>query len=303
MSKLLTAFRLMKTPRKMIKPLGDMNFFNWLDDKHYLKLLYFAETGRRLNLKNPSSFNEKLQWMKLYNRKSDYSIYVDKYKVRKYISEIIGEEYLIPMIGVYNSVDEIPWAELPSQFVLKCTHGSGCNVICKDKAELDISEVKRKLNNWMNKSWYWFGREWPYKNIRPCIICEKYMVDESSTELKDYKFMCFNGEPKIIQVMSGRSGGDYYLNHFDVDWNKVDIKRKNLKERPGIINKPDSLNEMIEISKKLSRNMPFSRIDLYNTNKGILFGEITFFPVSGFMNFEDEAVDELLGSWITLPEK
>src|SRR5690606_20869532 len=152
-----------------------------------------GETGKFLNLRNPKTYNEKLQWLKLYDRNIDYLKYVDKYEVRSYIKEKIGEEYLIPLIDVYDSVEEIDWDSLPDKFVLKCTHGSNCNIICKDKKELDIEDSKNKLEKWMKKSWYWFGREWVYKDLKPRIICEKYMVDESGVELKDYKFFCFNG--------------------------------------------------------------------------------------------------------------
>ena len=238
----------------------------------------------------------------MYDRKPEYSNYVDKCEVRKHITNTIGGEYLIPIIGVFESVNEVPWERLPNQFVLKCTHGSHCNIICEDKSRLDIMESKRKLYKWMNKSWYWFGREWPYKNIKPRIICEKYMVDESGVELKDYKFFCFNGEPKIIQVISERKNGQYYINHFDLEWNRVEIRRKNHKENKTLFSKkPNELEKMITISKELCKSMLFARIDLYATEKGVYFGEITFFPASGYMGFEDERANYLLGSWIRLP--
>lgn len=304
MAKLKTILRLLKNPRKMIKPLGHRGLFNWLPDMPYLKLVYRAEMQKKLNLNEPKTFNEKLQWLKLYDRDPIYTKYVDKYEVRSYIAETIGEEYLIPLIGeVYDNVDKIDWDMLPSAFVIKCTHGSSTNIVCRDKSKLNINETKKRLREWLNKNWYSFGREWPYKNIKPRIICEKYMVDESGIELKDYKFLCFNGEPKIIQVMSGRKNGNYYINHYDINWDRVEIHRKRCAENPKGIDKPAGLQTMIDISRRLSRDIPFVRVDLYSTARQILFGEMTFYPVSGYMDFQDERWDYKLGSWIELPNK
>lgn len=252
-------------------------------------------------MRRPKTYNEKLQWLKLYDRNKHYITCVDKYEVRDFIKDSIGEKYLIPLIGIYNTVEEIPWGELPDKFVLKCTHGSGTNIICKDKSRLDIEASKKKLERWMKKNWFWYGREWPYKNVVPRILCEKYMVDESGTKLKDYKLMCFNSEPKIIQVMTERTKEHYFLNHFDLDWNEIDIPRKSVKRNLNIPPKPHGLDKMIAISKILSKGKPFVRIDLYDTKIGVFFGEMTFFPMSGYMDFADDQYDYLLGSWIELP--
>lgn len=302
MTKIRTALALLKRdPKKMVLPLGRMGFLNRIPDKAYLKILYYCETGKKLNLKKPLTFNEKLQWIKLYDRKPEYVTYVDKFAVRDHIKQTIGDEYLIPLIGVYDTVDEIPWNDLPNKFVLKCTHGSGSNIICKDKHTLGIEEANRKLNQWMKSNWYWFGREWCYKDIKPSIICEEFIENETGGQLKDYKFYCFNGEPKMIQVISERDNGYYYLDHFDLEWNEFNIPRKNHSQNPVVQEKPIELNKMIDISRKLSRNIPFARIDLYNSARGIFFGEITFFPVSGYVDFVEEQSDHLLGSWIELP--
>lgn len=274
-----------------------------IPSKLWLKLEYYISINKELNLKNPRTFNEKLQWLKLYDRNPEYVNLVDKYKVRNYIEKAIGREYLIPLIGVYDRYEDINFDELPDQFVLKPNHTSGDVFICKDKNKIDYNSLEEEVNSWLKREYYWYHREWCYKNIEPKILCEKFMVDESGVELKDYKFLCFNGEPKIIQVMSGRANGNYYLNHFDLDWNNVNIKRKTHKESFNLIKKPDNLNEMIQISEILSREIPFSRIDLYKTSNQILFGEITLFPVSGYMDFANEELDELLGSWIELPSK
>lgn len=202
------------------------NFLKLLPDETYLKFKYYFSIGEPLNINTPSTFNEKIQWLKLNDRRAEYVDYVDKYEVRKYISKEIGSEYLIPLIGVYNDVDEINWDKLPNRFVLKCTHGSGCNIICKDKTKLNINEAKDKLNKWMNKSWFWYGREWPYKNVKPKIICEEYMVDESGTELKDYKFMCFNGEVKCLFVCLNRdTENGLNVDFYDLNWNQMPFER------------------------------------------------------------------------------
>lgn len=288
-----------KNPRKLIKAFGKIDMLNWVPDRQYLKLVYWGETGRKLNLKKPKTFNEKLQWIKIYDRKPEYSTYVDKYEVREYIAKTIGEEYLIPLIGVYKSVDEIPWDKFPNRFVLKCTHGSGSNIICQDKSKLDISNAKKKLSKWMDKNWYWFGREWPYKNIKPRIICEKYMVDESGVELKDYKFFCFNGEPKAMFVATDR-GIDTRFDFYDMQFNHLPFMQ-HYKNAIKKINKPAGFDEMVTLSKMLSKGLPHVRVDFYDINGKVYFGELTFFHFSGFQRFEPQIYDDIFGSWIRLP--
>lgn len=291
-----------KNPNLILLYILGLKISRIVPDETFLKIKYRLRVGQKLNLGDPKTFNEKLQWLKLYNRKPEYTSMVDKFGVRKHISKTIGEEYLIPLLGVYNGYSEITFDSLPNEFVLKPSHTSGNVFICKDKSKIDHVKLKNEINDWLNREYYWIHREWPYKNIKPRIICEKYMVDESGEELKDYKFMCFNGEPRIIQVMSERKNGQYLINHFDLEWNEIDISRKTLKKNPRIPAKPKNLGRMTEISKILSKDMPFVRIDLYETKVGLYFGEITFFPVSGFMDFLYEKHDHLLGSWITLPQ-
>jgi hypothetical protein len=207
------------------------------------------------------------------------------------------------LLGVWDKFEDIDFEQLPSQFVLKPNHTSGNVYICKDKSKINYEELKQEVNSWLKRDYYWVHREWPYKNIKPRIICEKYMVDESGVELKDYKFMCFNGEPKFIQVMSGRNYGRYNINHFDLEWNRIEIRRRNHKENSILIKRPKELETMIEISRKLCKDIPFVRIDLYVTETRVFFGEITFFPASGYLDFMDEQYDYLIGSWIKLPMK
>ena len=290
---------ILKNPIKIIKPLGSRGYLNWLPDKIYLKLVYRGAFGKKLDLKNPKTYSEKLQWLKLNDRKPEYSIYVDKYAVRSYISETIGEQYLIPLIGVYESVEDINWDLLPNQFVLKCTHGSGTNIICKNRDELDIKSSIKKLNKWMKMNWYWFGREWPYKNIKPRIICEKYMVDESGTQLKDYKFFCFNGEPKLMFVATDRKI-DTRFDYYDLEFNHLPIRQHYKNSYKNII-KPSGFSEMIRLSRMLSKGIPHVRVDFYDINSKIYCGELTFYHFSGFEKFEPEKYDRIFGDLLELP--
>lgn len=292
----------LRKPIKMIPVLGKRGYLNFVSDRLYLMLLYKSRMGEKLNLTNPVTFNEKLQWLKLYDRNSSYTNLADKFSVRSYVKEKIGDKYLTDLLGTWEHFEDIDFLKLPRQFVLKTTHDSGTVIVCKNKDALNVNKTKRILEKSLKKNYYWGNREWPYKNIKPKIICEEYIYNEEQTTLEDYKFMCFNGEPKIIQVMSNRTGDTYNVNHYNLKWEPIDIKRKNVKRNPKEISKPDKLNEMIAISKKLCGNFPFVRVDLYNTKDSIFFGELTFFPVSGLMQFEDQETNIFLGDLIKLDE-
>lgn len=283
MPKISALYNLAKKPRKVIRVLGDKGLLNWIPDKQYLKLVYWGETGRILNIEEPQTYSEKIQWLKLHDRKPEYSIYVDKYAVRSFIAETIGEKYLIPLIGVYDSVEEIDWVSLPDEFVLKCTHGSGSNIICPDKNSLDIEETKKRLQKWMNKNWYWFGREWPYKNVKPRIICEELIKTENGGFPYDYKFYCFNGEPDNVMVCIERESGNPKFYFFDNEWNLLRYNLAGINAPQGFtLPKPKKMDEMFMLAKKLSSGFPFIRVDFFCENEKIYFGELTFFPASGF---------------------
>ncbi len=269
----------------------------------FLKIRYKLRIGKKLDLRNPKTFNEKIQWLKLYDRKPQYTQLADKYEVREYIKETIGEEYLIPLLGVYNKFDEINFDNLPEQFVLKPNHTSGDIYICKDKSTIDFVELKNKVNKWLKSRYYWRSREFPYKDIKPKIICEKYMVDESGTELKDYKFMCFNGEVKCLFVCLNRvASTGLNVDFYDMDWCPMLFER-HYKSSGTIIAKPKTFDKMVEFAKILSKNIPFVRVDFYDIEGKLYFGELTFFPGNGMEEFTPESYDYLLGSWIQLPEK
>lgn len=275
-----------------------------MSDKAYLKLRYNCIMGKKLNLDNPVTYNEKLQWLKLYDRKPEYAKMVDKYEAKKYVADIIGEEYIIPTLGVWDNVNDIDFDTLPNQFVLKCTHDSGGLVICKDKAELDIENAKNTLNHFLNRNFYNVHREWPYKDVKHRIIAEKYMEDESGKDLKDYKFFCFNGEPKLLYISEGLSDhSTAKISFADMDYNIAEFKRNDFKPFNELPKKPINFEKMKELAKVLSKDRAFIRVDFYEINKKIFFGELTFFPCSGYLPFDPEKYDKILGDWITLPNK
>lgn len=300
MSNLKSKMLYLKNPLKMVQTLGEKGFLNWFPDKPYLKLVYRSEMGKRLNLDAPVTFNEKLQWLKLYDRKPEYSRYIDKYAVRSYISETLGKQYLIPLLGVYDSAEKIDWDSLPNKFVLKCTHGSSANIICTNKDTLDIKASKIKLNGWMKKSWYWFGREWPYKNVTPKIVCETFISETDNTP-DDYKVLCFNGKAKLIEVHIDRYG-HHTQDFYDLEWNKMTISQGGTTS-DFVYEVPRQFEKMIQLSEQLAANMRHVRIDWFMVQDKLYFGEITLYDASGFDNFDNEDDDYLLGSWINLKEK
>lgn len=302
-SKLITFLKLAKTPRKLVRPMASNGLINWMSDETFIKLVFKASFGYELDLNNPKTFSEKLQWLKLYNRRPEYTMMVDKYRVRDYIREKIGEEYLIPLLNVWNSVEEIDFDSLPNQFVLKCNHDQGSVVICKDKSTFDVEAAKRKLARKLKRNHYWSIREWPYKNVKPCIICEQYMQDDGGKEeLSDYKVLCFNGEPKLIEVHRGRFGGGHTQDIYDLNWNKTKYYQPDVPTSDEVMDKPVFAEEMISLSRKLSDGIPHVRVDWYYTNEHLYFSELTFYDGSGFDPFMDNQ-DLEIGSWLVLPEK
>lgn len=271
-----------------------------MPDKEYLEKKFYVTMGYPLDLNNPQTFNEKLQWLKLYDRKPEYTMMVDKYKVREYIKEKLGEEYLIPLLGVWDKAEDIDFDKLPNQFVLKCNHNSGLGMyICKDKSKLTQKEIKvirKNLTKGLQQDYYLTGREWPYKNVPRKIIAEKYMEDETG-QLRDYKFYCFNGEPKIIMINSDREIGKTKADYFDMDFNWLDLKwgYEHADVKPL---KPTNFEKMKELAVVLSKNIPELRMDFYEVNNKIYFGELTFFDGSGFDKIEPKEWDKKIGDWI-----
>ena len=275
-----------------------------LSDRTLIKLKWKLCMDYPLNLDNPKTFNEKLQWLKLHDRKPIYTTMVDKFEAKKYVADIIGEEYIIPTIAVYDRVEDIDFDKLPDQFVMKCTHDSGGLVICKDKSKLDKDGALKTLNHFLHRRYYYQNREWPYKNVKPRIIVEKYMEDEKTKELRDYKFMCYNGDCKNLFVCTGREINDLRVDFFDKEWHHLPFYRK-YKNADFPIVQPDNLDEMISLSNRLAKeiNSPFVRIDFYSINKKVYFGEITFYPGSGVERFYPQEWDNKYGELIKLPNK
>lgn len=274
-----------------------------LPDKPYLSLKFYKEFKRFPDWKNPQTFNEKLQWLKLYDRKPEYTMMVDKYAVKDYIASVIGSDYVIPTLGVWDKPEIIDWDKLPNQFVLKTTHGGGNEgvVICRDKATFDKKSAICKLNESLRTDLYLVWREWPYKNVPKRIIAEKYMEDESGYELKDYKFFCFDGNPQFIQLDFDRFT-EHKKNLYSLDWNLLPFEFNYPRHPECFFPKPKGLSKMIEIASMLSKGFPFIRIDLYNINGRIYFGELTFFPAGGMGRFQPEEWDKRFGDMLTLPQ-
>ncbi len=271
-----------------------------LSDRLYLKAKYRLLMGKPLDLENPRTFNEKLQWLKLHNRDSKFTQMVDKYSVKQYVAECIGDEYIIPTIGVWDNFDDLDFDILPDKFVLKCTHDSGGLTICRDKSIFDIEQAREKINRSLKNNYYFLGREWPYKNVPKKIIAEEYLEEENG-ELCDYKFFCFNGVADCVMLCIDRFKGDVKFYFFDRDWNLLRLNKRG-KEAPSnfTLPKPEKMDEMFAIAEKLSEGLPFARVDLYYVNKKIYFGEITFYPDNGFDNNLLPETDSYFGDKIKL---
>lgn len=276
-----------------------------LPDSLFIRLRFWTHFGFLPNLKSPQTFSEKIQWLKLYNRKQEYTNMVDKYAVKKLVAEKIGEEYLIPTIGIWDTPEDIDWNMLPNQFVLKTTHGGGGGgvVVCRDKVKFDKEECIKKLRHSMNTDIYWSFREWPYKNVKKRIIAEKYINPIEGEDLPDYKMFCFNGIPHYCQVISGRAQNDMRVDFYDMEWNHMPFHEPH--EFPfadQLVPKPLQFEKMKELSQILASDIPFVRIDFYNLQGKIYFGEITFYPTSGLGGFSPVEWDNKFGKMIALPE-
>lgn len=281
--------------------LSSYHFYDNMSDEKYLKKKYKIKMGKDLDLSNPQTYNEKLQWLKLYDHNHQYTVLVDKYKVREYISQKMGEQYLIPMVGAWDSVDEIDFNKLPNQFVIKCNHNSGLGMyICKDKSKLDEKKVKRELKKGLEQNYYLTGREWPYKNVPRKIVCEQYMIDKTHNSLPDYKFYCFDGIVKMVGIYQDRnSATSTTADYFDSEFKWLDFVwgYPHAKKKPE---KPNKFEEMIRFAEKLSSGFKEIRVDLYLCNDKIYFGELTFFDGSGFEKIIPESFDVMFGKWINL---
>ena len=275
-----------------------------LPDRLYIRIQYHSTLGVWPNLKDPKTFNEKLQWLKLYNRNSNYVALVDKYLVKDIIAKKIGPQYVVPTYGVWDRVEDINFNELPDRFVMKCTHDSGSVVICKSKKDFDIQKAQKKLSAALKNNAYWYSREWPYKHIKPRIIAEAYLEDDSSPDLRDYKFFCFDGVVRALFIATDRqkAGEETKFDFFDADGNHLDVRHGHPNADP-IPALPSNFEKMKQLASMLSKGIPHVRVDFYECNGQIYFGELTFFHHGGVVPFNPPKYDLLFGSWITLPQK
>ena len=305
MSKIQTDLQMLKSDRSAFMAAIIQNLFRWLPDKTYLRLLYRFKMGHRLDLNHPKTFTEKIQWLKLYNRRPEYTLMVDKYAVKKYVADIIGEKYIIPTLGVWDKPENIDWDALPSEFVLKTTHGGGGGgvVICRDKRTFNRAEAIAKLDQSMNSDIYTGLREWPYKNVPRRIIAEKFMSPEKEqSDLVDYEIYCFNGEPKLIIAADARFSGDKRFGYYDTDWKSVDITWG----APCLDNdlpRPEQLPQMLKVASQLSKDISLASININNLHGDVMFCEKTVFDYSGVETVTSENVYEYIGSLITKEPK
>ena len=274
-----------------------------IPDKLYLKIMYRLQMGYWMDFDNPRTFQERLQWLKINSRKESYSQMVDKFAAKEYVAQLIGAEYIIPTLAVYNDVDEIDFSLLPDQFVLKTTHDSQSAIICVDKATFDKEKALKRLKKKLKTQYYWLSREYPYKSVQPRIIAEKYMGELGAVDMVDYKFFCFNGEPKYCQVIKDRSIAET-IDFFDGEWQHQEFYglTPGVKQSLNPILMPVNYDKMLKIAAVLSKNIPFLRVDLYNVGGKIYFGEMTFFPNGGFGTFTPEKWNDIMGEMIELEQ-
>lgn len=279
-------------------------FYDSMDDKKYICRCFKKKLKKDLDLDSPISFNEKLQWLKINDRNQLYTTLVDKIAVKEYISKVIGKQFIIPTIGVWDSPEEIDFESLPDKYVMKCNHNSNMGLcICKDKSNLNVEKVKKELRQGLKRNYYYSGREWPYKDVPPKILAEMYLENSETGGLTDYKIHCFNGKPKFILVCKDRfSQSGLTEDFFTIDWEHMSVKRPNHRNAASPIPRPDKLEEMLSLAEKLSESIPFVRVDFYLIDGNVYFSELTLYPASGFVSFDPEEWDKTFGDWLILPE-
>ncbi|MBR3019801.1 MAG: glycosyl transferase [Clostridia bacterium] len=273
-----------------------------MDDEAYIKKMYSLMVGKELNLDHPETYTEKLQWLKLHDRRPEYTMMQDKYAIRDYIKKTIGEEYLIPLLGVWDRAEDIDFDNLPNEFVIKCNHDCASVSICRDKKKYDQEAARKKLKACLEKDYYLEGREWAYKDIKRKIIAEKYMHNGDEKVLSDYKFFCFSGKARMVLVASGEAhSSERRLVFYDTDYHYLPIQRGDTPEPESKSEKPDGFDQLIPLAEKLAGNIPFIRVDFYLVEGHPYFGEIAFYPSGGFAAFKPDEWERKIGSWIKLP--
>ncbi len=283
--------------------LASRGYLGRLSAEKFLKRMYSIRMGRVLNLEQPTTYTEKLQWLKLYDHRPEYAVMVDKYAAKQYVADKIGQEYVVPLLGVWDRAEDIDFDALPERFVLKTTHDSGTYIVCKDKSKLDIPAAKKRLSQCLKRKYYNCNQEWPYKNVKPRIIAEEYMEDSRCGELRDYKFFTFGGEPKVLYIAQGRGKGEPTVaDFFDMEFNHLPFTIDH-DMAPTPPEKPENFQLMKQLAAKLSQGTPQLRVDFYEVDGKVYFGEMTFFHCSGMEAFHPEQWDRTFGDWVILPEK
>lgn len=291
----------MKSIYEIINILNYRGYLRFVPDEVWIRYRYKQVFKKKLDLHCPQTFNEKMQWIKLNYKNPICSEMVDKIQAKKYVDSILGGGYTIPTLGVWDSFDKIDWDLLPDQFVLKCNHDSGGLVICRDKSKLDKGAARKKIMKCLKTNYFWHGREWVYKNIKPQILAEAYMEDSGSRQLNDYKFYCFNGSVKCLYVSTGMENHNTArIGFYDLNFEKMPFCRTDYLTFEHDPKKPDNFEKMIQIAERLSAGFPFLRVDLYEINGKVYFSELTFIPCSGWMTIEPEKWDYIMGEWLKL---
>lgn len=300
----MVVFEALKKPWKVVSSRRIPAFSDSLSDSFYLKCFYRSVFDKKLDLNNPRNFNEKLQWLKLHDRKRKYIEMVDKYAAKEFVARRIGEEYIIKTYGVWDSFEDIDFDSLPDSFVLKCTHDSAGYVICRNKDEFDFEKAQKKIRKCLERNFYYVGREWPYKKIKPRIIAEEYMEDHTLHELRDYKVFTFNGVPKVIHIVSNRQNKaeETYGDFFDMDFRHLDLTMGH-PNAPVPPDMPHNFEKMKEFASVLAKGTIHLRVDFYEVDGNLYFGELTFYQDSGFAHIKPESWNKVLGDWITLPSE
>ena len=288
----------MSTKKRLIRKIKYS--LRWIPDNIYIQIYYFAHFRKFCNLKTPVLYNEKLNWLKLHDHNPLYTLIVDKYQFKKYIQEKLGGGYTIPTLGVWDNFNDIEFDELPNQFVIKCTHDSAGIVIVPDKNKLDIEEARKQIEFALKQNFYYIGREWPYKNVKPQIIIEQYMSDHVDGELRDYKFFCFNGEPKMMLIASERKTGNTKFDYYDLEFNHLDIRNDEPNANKPL-RKPSTFEDMIRIARILSQDFYHVRVDFYEVDGKLYVGELTLYHNGGFDRFRPKEWNKIMGDWLVLP--
>ena len=298
MEKVIKFFKFLFSNPKILVDKANRRLLWLRKDEPYLKKLFFRRVGYKLDLDNPTTFNEKLSWLKLYDRSPKYTMLADKFDVKKYVADQVGRDYVVENYVVADKWDDIDFESLPSQFVIKCTHDSGGAIVCRDKKTFNFGEARKKVEGNLGQNWFYSGREWPYQNIKPRIIVDKYLDDHTGNELRDYKFWCFGGKPTYMYCTI--KGDGVFENFYDMDFNVVEIDHGFPRHKPEF-QKPDNFELMKNLATKLSEGIPFVRVDFFDVDGHVYFGEFTFYDWGGLRPFGGDW-DRKLGDLIELPK-